>query len=89
MNLSKNYKIESDNLNVTIWKRCIVQKDTKTSKKGDEYWTAVGYYATVQGALSGIVKMEINGTGLKDFRTVVTKVNQLEKLIRDLCSEKA
>ena len=75
MEIGKNYKIESDSLNVTIYKRY--------KKKVGYDWKAVGFYSTVANALRGLVDFEVAGTGLKDFKTVVEKQERLYDLIKE------
>ena len=77
--INRNYKIESDILNVILSKR-------EVSKKlpGKERWRTVGYYSTCESALKSLVDMEIKGTGLKDFREVVSKVQELRQSINGL-----
>lgn len=67
MEINKNIKIEAvDSRNI-----CILKK-TKNGEK--EVWQRLGYYSEPKGALKGLVKKEIIGTGLKDFETVCRKV---------------
>jgi len=77
MLIGKNHKIESDTLNVILYKRHI-------TKKGGEDWDPIGYYATPQNALKDMLNREISGTGMKDFQTVVNKIAELHKLIDGL-----
>ena len=39
------------------------------------------YFGTVQEALKGLIKKEINGTGLKDLKTVNKKIEELREYI--------
>jgi len=78
MKIGLKYKIESDNMNVTIHRR------GKNKKTGADTWTAVAYYGTVPNALKGLVDLEVNETELKDFRTVVAKQEELYQLIGNL-----
>lgn len=79
MLISKDWKIESEGLNVVLLERK-VSKATP-DKPSCEYWRAVGYYSTVQNALHGLIDFEVRGTGLKDFKTVIAKVEELHKKI--------
>jgi len=79
MYIGKNYKIESDSLNVTLYQGKIF-----TSKKTGEtyeHWEVVGYYATVKNALHGLVNQAIQDTELKDIQLVVAKIDELHQLI--------
>ena len=64
----------------------------KTKKKEDEnieiekveIWKPIAFYATLEQALNGIIKREINGTGLKDVQIIVKKINELKAFISDI-----
>ncbi len=77
--INRNYKIESDSLNVILSK-----KEVSKNSPGKEHWRTVGYYSTCESALKGLVEMEIKGTGLKDFEKVVSKVQELRQSINGL-----
>ncbi|MFR4584687.1 hypothetical protein [Clostridium cadaveris] len=91
MRLNDKYKLESDELNVTLYEKSIMEKG-KTKKKEDEnieiekveIWKPIAFYATLEQALNGIIKREINGTGLKDVQTIVKKINELKAFISDI-----
>lgn len=74
--INQNYKIESDNLNGILSKR-------EVSKKlpGKERWRTDGHYSTCESALEALVDMEIRGTGLKDLKTLVSKIEELKEII--------
>jgi len=78
MEIGKRYKIESDSLNVTVFKKTIPRNTKK------ENWKAIGYFANVKNALMFLVDLGVNETGLKDLRTVVNKQEELYKLIGEL-----
>ena len=80
--INKNYKTESDSLNVILSKREVSKKPL-----GKERWRTVGYYSTFESALKALIDMEIKGTGLKDFETLVNKIDELYKLIESLLEE--
>ncbi len=87
MQLGNDYKIESDNLNVTLYQRRIVLEEhmgKKSKRAGEETWDVLGYYSSVQNALDGAIHHGIQATGLVDLKTVVAKQNELERLIRNL-----
>ena len=70
MKINKNFKIESDSLNVVLYK--------KISRKGEEYWSPISYHATVKEALNGLVDQGIRDTELRDFKEVCKKVDELK-----------
>jgi len=78
MLIGKDHKIESDNMNVTIYKRMV----SKKSKA--EYWKPIAYFATVKNALKEFVNMKLRDTELTDLKTVVQKQDELYAMIDNL-----
>ena len=78
MLIGKNWMIESDDLNVTLYRRYIAKKGTDTGK---EKWRTEGYFATVHNALKELVNLEVKGTHLKDLQTIVFRLDELYNLI--------
>ncbi len=74
MQIGKNWKIESDEMKVTLYER-------KVSKSGKEYWREHSYYGSVESALKDLVNIEVNRTGLKDLQTVVRKIEELTQTL--------
>ncbi len=81
MNVGTEYKIESDELNVTLWHKIINKKGKRV---GAERWEAIAYFSNVTNALDFIVDLKVNATGLKDLKTVVEKQRELYALIKSL-----
>lgn len=79
MQINDNYKIESDALNVTLYQK---QRPRKATSK--ESWRAIAYFSNPQNALDYMIKNEIMGTGMADFKTVYEKIGELEGLVRTL-----
>lgn len=77
-NINDHYKIEADVLNVVLLKRRVIEGG---KSKGEVVWDAISYEPNVKEALKTLVKREINGTGLKDFKAVVDKVDELMEQI--------
>ena len=75
MLVGKSWKVESDVLNVTLYRRIM------SKKTGEERWHAEGFYSTVAHALKGMVNMQIKETGLKELKIVVEKIDELHSLI--------
>ena len=82
MLIGKKYKIESDSLNLTLYQR------TVSKKTGAEYWSTLGYFGKVQNALKFLVDSGVAETGLTELRKIVTKQNELYKLIEGLNYER-
>ena len=78
MLIGKKYKIEADSLNLTLYQR------TVSKKTGAERWSVLGYFGKVQNALKFLVDSGVAETGLTEFRKIVTKQDELYKLIEGL-----
>ncbi len=75
MLLDENWKIESDELNVTLYERYV------SRKSGREYWRPHSYYSSVANALKGLVNIKVNRTGMRDLETVQKEIDKLHQLI--------
>lgn len=78
MLIGKNYKIESDSLNVTLY------KPVKVKKTDSIRWQPIAYFSGLSNALDHLVDLEVAETGLKNYRAVVEKQKELYQLIRSL-----
>jgi len=76
MEINKNYKIESDNLNVTLYRRA----------DGKKNWIPIGYFSNPNNALNYLMNHEITGTGMVDLKTVCDKINELTALVNSVKS---
>ena len=86
MLIGDNYKIESDDLNVTIYERSTAKKGKFA---GEDVWHSIGFYATLKAAIDALVDKEIKGTGLKDLQDVYKKIEQLKRdLFKEVENEK-
>ena len=90
MQIGKDWKIESDELNVTLFKRHPAGgKSFKTGKVStQDTWAVHTYYSNVGNALKALVDQEIRNTELKDLETVLAKIEELHTLIESLNSPK-
>ena len=77
MQINSNWKVESDDMNVILYKHC-------SKKTGEDDWRAVGYYSTVANALRAFIEMGIKGTGMVDLQTIVNKIEEVHKDILKL-----
>ena len=88
MKLNDKYKIvATDDRNITIQEKVITnKKDDDGNVIGENItWKVIGYYRDVNQALKGVVKKEINGTGLSNFKTVCGKFEELYNYIDEVC----
>lgn len=82
MLIGKNWKIESDSLNVTLLKQRYIQ--AKGDKPAHKIWVVEGYYSTIKDALVGLVNQGVRDTELKDLETISQKQDELYQLISQL-----
>jgi len=85
MNIGKDWKIESDSMNVVLLrKRTRHQKDT-----GKAYtdWEIHGYFSTVHNALKELVNQEVRETELKDIKSIQASIDNLHQLIETATAE--
>ena len=76
MKINDKYQI------VSLDERCVAIQEKYFSKKHKTYlWKNVMYFGSVSEALKGLVKKEINGSGLADLQTVVNLINELKEYI--------
>lgn len=80
MKINENYKVLGSHLNFELWERKIVTKDIHGKPvEPKERWKCIEFHANLGQVLKSLVKRELQGTGMTNFRTVVEKVEQLEK----------
>ena len=82
MNIGDKYKIESDSMNITLFRRHTVKATPK--KPVHEIWKVEGYFRNVRNALKTMADLHIAKSGMKDFETVVEKQQEIYNLIRGL-----
>ncbi|GAI61355.1 unnamed protein product [marine sediment metagenome] len=78
MLIGSQYKIESDALNVIVFKKIKVKNPGRTP------WRAIAFFATPQGALKYLADLKLKETALKDMATVIKKQEEIYTLISSL-----
>ncbi len=78
MLIGKKWKIESDSMNVILFKKA------KSKKPGTVTWATVGFYATVPNALKALVNHGVKETELTDLMTISAKLEELHRLIEEV-----
>ncbi len=84
MDIGKDWRIESDSMNVTISKRKRIPE--KDGKPAHDNWYPQGYFASPQNALKWLVNHKVTGTGMADLQQVVTMIDDLYLLIDGLAN---
>ncbi len=82
MDIGKFWRVESNDLNV-ILKRRMRSKNRETGEMYDA-WPNVAYYGTVEQALHSFVDRGVKETGLTDLKTIVAKLDEIHKDIKEL-----
>ena len=79
MNIGKNWRIESDDMNIILLKRAYVRATEK--HEAHDVWINKGYFSNLHNALKALVDYEVMKTGMRDMETIVKKQDGLYKLI--------
>ena len=90
MKLNDKYKIvATDDRNVTIQEKVVTEVKDKDGEviKINTSWKVIGYYRDVNQVLHGLIRKEINGTGLKSFKAVCEKIDELHEYIDEVCKK--
>ena len=75
MFIGKEWKIESDEMNVTLYRRYV------SKKSGREYWKAHTYYATVANALKSLIDIGVRDSELKDLKSINQRIDELYEIV--------
>lgn len=75
--IDKDYSIKSDLRNVIL-----VEK--RISEKGELYDNNLGYYATVQGALKGYLRVKTNLSDATTIQELLSDIRRIEKTIENV-----
>jgi hypothetical protein len=88
MLIGNGYKIESDEMNITLFQKKLITGTGRGRPSikavGEPYWIPLAYFSSPKEALNYIVNREICITGMKELETVVAKQDELYKLISTL-----
>lgn len=82
MIINDKYSLESvDTLNIVLYEHGVV-KDKKSKNFGKPTKTTVGYFPNVEKALNFLIDKEINGTGLKDLKLIVSAIKDVKEMVK-------
>lgn len=79
--IDNDYKLTSDDRNVILVKTWIGQEG---KSKGKEQESNVGYYANVQGALKGYLRIKTNLSDATTIKELLADVRKIEKTIEEV-----
>ena len=83
MKINEKYQVKSDTLNYIIQENKPVQ-DKESENYGKENWTTIAYCSSVKSCLRYLVDKEVRETELKDLKTVLEAIENLNKDIEKL-----
>lgn len=84
MMITENYRvIATDDRNIILQKK-VTPKDKDREVDEEKQWRVDGYYSSFKAAYKAMVKRELLGDGLKDFESIVAKIELLERKIEKL-----
>ena len=85
--LDKNFSLTTDEHNFTLNK--IRVKGEESENAGEEYYSAIGYYGTLEMCLKGYLKHSLrkDSDGVKNVNMLLNKLEEVNKNIEMFCSE--
>lgn len=57
--------------------------DDDNEDKAEKGWRIEGYYSNVENCLNALVRIEVNKSDLKDLQTVLEKINDAKREIKE------
>jgi len=83
--INKKYKIESDELNVTLYK--LTKYGERSPRCGETFWQAIGFFSKPENAYTKLVDLEVMGNGMDNFKTVIDTINSVKADIMKALNE--
>jgi uncharacterized protein (DUF927 family) len=77
--LNEDYALSADSMNIILHQRKVNQKEG-TKGYGDEYYSVIGYYSSVESVLKALVNKRIQ-LGIAEQTTLESLVNSLETYV--------
>ncbi len=78
MLIGKEYKIESEGLNIVLSKKTISKRGKNI---GQEYWSNEAYFARPAEALKYLADHKLRESGFKDLETITKAQAEIYKMI--------
>ncbi len=75
MDINNKYRVIGETNNI------VVQEKSHNSVQHKDFWTNVGYFATVGNALNYLIDLEIEKSELKDLQTVADMIKTAQESI--------
>lgn len=77
--LNKDYGIGSDEFNVILYQRKVNQRE-ETKNFGKEYYSAIGYYSSVEAVLRALINKQIH-INLYEQTSLESLINSVETYV--------
>lgn len=81
MRINNRYKIESDDVSITLYESYIGKKG---KSEGEEQWKAIGWFSTFEGVMGKVVDLGVKKTELKDIGTIMNEIKELKNMISEI-----
>lgn len=81
MKINNRYKIESDDVSITLYESYI-GKEGKF--KGEEQWKAIGWFSTFEGVMGKVIDLGVKKTELKDLGDIIDEIKYLKNMISEI-----
>lgn len=85
MNIGKEWRLTSDDLNYTLERRKRVAANPNKGTAAHYRWVIVGYYSTLSNALMAMVDYKVKATELNDLKTIVSTIDSARTAIVKAC----
>ena len=82
--LNEDYALSADSMNILLHQRKVNQKEG-TKSYGDEYYSVIGYYGSVDSLLKGLInkQIQINLSEQTSLESLVCSVETYVSLLHD------
>ena len=77
--LSEDYALSADSMNILLHQRKVNQKEG-TKGYGDEYYSVLGYYSSVESVLRALINKQIQ-LSISEQTTLESLVNSVETYV--------
>lgn len=86
MQLGKDWKIESDSMNIILKRRRVVKKKDRKEDSRDP-WNVEGYFSNVQNAMKFMADIKLLESEFKDMKAITKKQEEIYKLIQSITTK--
>ena len=77
--INEDYTLSADDMNITLHQRKVNQKEG-TKNYGNEYYSVIGYYSSVEALLKALINKQIQ-LSISEQTTLESLVNSVETYV--------